>query len=61
MKQLEIGIQHGFCVNEKRFIGAMWDSENLDGRFVDIHDYLICMKYEFGRAATQAFIDIRHG
>lgn len=54
-------IQHGFSVSEKRCVGTLWDSENLNGEFVDIHDYLIYMKYGFGRATSQACIDIRHG
>ncbi|MCK4822947.1 N-acetyl sugar amidotransferase [bacterium] len=60
-KQIEIDIQHGFSVSERRCVGALWDSENLDGKFVDIHDYLMYVKYGFGRATSQACIDIRHG
>jgi len=60
-KQIEIDIQHGFSVSAKRCIGALWNSENLDGKFVDIHDYLMYVKYGFGRATSQACIDIRKG
>jgi len=59
--QIEICKQHGFCVNRNRCVGALWNSENLDGKFVDIHDYLMYVKYGFGRATSQACIDIRHG
>lgn len=59
-KQTEVDIQHGFNVSDRRCVGALWNSENLDGRFVDIHDYLMYVKYGFGRATSQACIDIRH-
>lgn len=54
-------IQHGFSVSRRGYVGALWDSKNLDGKFIDIRDYLMYMKYGLGRATSQACIDIRHG
>jgi hypothetical protein len=41
--------------------GGYLHYENLDCGFVDIHDYLGYLKFGFGRATTQACIDIWNG
>ena len=41
--------------------GAYLDYENVDCGFIEIHDYLMYLKYGFGRATTQISTDIRNG
>jgi len=60
-KQVEITKQYGFRCADRRCIGQICNYENLDCYFVDIHDYLMYVKYGFGRATTQACIEINHG
>jgi len=55
-EQVEIDKQYGF-----RCTGQICNYENLDCYFVDIHDYLMYMKYGFGRATTQACLEIHRG
>jgi len=53
--------KYGFSVKEDGPVpGAYLNYENLDCGFVDIHDYLMYLKYGFGRATTQVSIDIRN-
>ncbi|MFC1954045.1 N-acetyl sugar amidotransferase [Chloroflexota bacterium] len=52
----------GFSVKEDGLVpGAFLNYENLDCGFVDIHDYLMYLKYGFGRATTQACINVQNG
>lgn len=41
--------------------GSYYDFENLDCKWVGLHDYLKFLKYGFGRATDQLCIEIRHG
>lgn len=40
--------------------GTFTNYENLDGKFVGVHDYLKFLKFGFGRATDHAAIDIRN-
>lgn len=40
--------------------GTYTNYENLDGKFVGVHDYLKYLKFGFGRATDHASIDIRN-
>ena len=40
--------------------GTYTNYENLDGKFVGVHDYLKFLKFGFGRATDHASIDIRN-
>ncbi len=60
-KQVELIRQHGFNVNTKGVQeGTYVNYENLDGKFVGVHDYLKFLKYGFGRASDHASLDIRN-
>jgi imidazole glycerol phosphate synthase glutamine amidotransferase subunit len=60
-KQLEIVRRYGFGVNEEGpQEGTYTNYENLDCKYVGIHDYLMYCKYGFGRATSHACIDIRN-
>lgn len=61
-KQVEfIKKKYGFRCAPRRCTGQICNYENLDCYYVDIHDYLMYVKYGFGRATTQACIEIHHG
>jgi imidazole glycerol phosphate synthase glutamine amidotransferase subunit len=61
-RQLEIVRKHGFSVNESGpQEGTYTNYENLDCKYVGLHDYLMYCKYGFGRATAHACIDIRNG
>lgn len=54
--------EYGFNIKEDGPVpGACLNYENLDCGFVDIHDYLMYLKYGFGRTTSQVCIDIRNG
>lgn len=38
-----------------------WDFENLDNAMTGLHDYMMHMKYGYGRACAQLSVDIRNG
>jgi imidazole glycerol phosphate synthase glutamine amidotransferase subunit len=60
-KQLEVVRGCGFNVNEQGpQEGTYTNYENLDCKYVGIHDYLMYCKYGFGRATAHASIDIRN-
>ncbi len=61
-KQVELMRERtGFRVNEDGpNVGTYTNYENLDGKFVGFHDYLMYLKYGFGRATSHACIDIRN-
>lgn len=42
-------------------VGTYTNYENLDGKFVGFHDWLMYLKFGFGRATSHACIDIRNG
>jgi N-acetyl sugar amidotransferase len=66
--QLEKVIDVGFQVNDTvadvgerpHQEGTYTNYENLDGKFVGVHDYLKFLKFGFGRATDHASIDIRN-
>jgi N-acetyl sugar amidotransferase len=66
--QLEKVMESGFRVNdsvadvgtEPHQEGTYTNYENLDGKFVGVHDYLKFLKFGFGRATDHASIDIRN-
>jgi hypothetical protein len=66
--QLAKVIDAGFQVNETvadvgdrpHQEGTYTNYENLDGKFVGVHDYLKFLKFGFGRATDHASIDIRN-
>ena len=59
-KQLEIVKKHGFTVLENPNEGTYTNYENLDTKYVAMHDYFKFLKYGFGRATDHACIDIRN-
>lgn len=60
-KQVEMIKRYGFSVNpEGPQEGTYTNYENLDCKYVGIHDYLMYCKYGFGRATAHACIDIRN-
>jgi imidazole glycerol phosphate synthase glutamine amidotransferase subunit len=60
-KQLEVIRRYGFNVNESGpQEGTYTNYENLDCKYVGIHDYLMYCKYGFGRTTAHACIDIRN-
>ena len=66
--QLEKIMPTGFRVNDSvadvgdkpHQEGTFTNYENLDGKFVGVHDYLKFLKFGFGRATDHASIDIRN-
>jgi N-acetyl sugar amidotransferase len=60
-KQLEIVKQSGFALHpDGKSEGTYTDYENLDTKYVALHDYFKWLKYGFGRATDHASIDIRN-
>ncbi len=67
-RQLAEVIESGFQVNDSiadvgdrpHQEGTYTNYENLDGKFVGVHDYLKFLKFGFGRATDHASIDIRN-
>jgi hypothetical protein len=60
--QLEIAKQCGFQPrSDGPYKGSYLDYENVDCGYIEIHDYMMFLKYGFGRASTQISIDIRNG
>jgi N-acetyl sugar amidotransferase len=67
-RQLEKVLQTGFRINtdvadvsdRPHQEGTYTNYENLDGKFVGVHDYLKFLKFGFGRATDHASIDIRN-
>jgi hypothetical protein len=55
-------LSHGWSKNPDGVIeGAYNDIENLDCKWVRLHDYMKFIKYGFGRATDQICIEIRSG
>jgi N-acetyl sugar amidotransferase len=67
-EQLKRVLRSGFAVNTTTADigdaphqeGTYTNYENLDGKFVGVHDYLKFLKFGFGRATDHASIDIRN-
>ena len=59
-KQLEIVKKHGFNVLDTPNEGTYTNYENLDTKYVALHDYFKFLKFGFGRATDHASIDIRN-
>ena len=67
-EQLTTVLRSGFRVNDSvadvgnqpHQEGTYTNYENLDGKFVGVHDYLKFLKFGFGRATDHASIDIRN-
>lgn len=66
--QLRTVLDNGFQINtttadvgeSPHQEGTYTNYENLDGKFVGVHDYLKFLKFGFGRATDHASIDIRN-
>ena len=58
--QLEIVKKQGFTVLENHAEGTYTNYENLDTKYVGMHDYFKFLKFGFGRATDHASIDIRN-
>ena len=52
---------HGFTTHDGPMEWTYRDYENLDTKYVALHDYFKYLKYGYGRACDQACIDIRNG
>ena len=59
-KQVEIVKKLGFNVNDEPNEGTYTNYENLDTKYVALHDYFKFLKFGFGRATDHASIDIRN-
>lgn len=59
-KQTEIVKKLGFNVLDKPNEGTYTNYENLDTKYVGIHDYFKFLKFGYGRATDHASIDIRN-
>jgi len=59
-KQVELMKQYGFTTHDGPMEWAFEDYENLDTKYVAIHDYFKWLKYGYGRATDQASIAIHH-
>ena len=59
-RQLEIVKKHGFNVLENPNEGTYTTYENLDTKYVALHDYFKFLKFGFGRTTDHASIDIRN-
>jgi N-acetyl sugar amidotransferase len=59
-QQLQIVREHGFQVADGPMEGTYTNYENLDCKFMALHDYLKWLKYGFGRATDHVGLDIRN-
>ena len=59
--QVELVKQDGFTTHIGPVEWTFLDYENLDTKFVAIHDYFKWLKFGYGRATDQACIEIHHG
>lgn len=61
-KQVDFILENtGFNCSEEPTVGTYTNYENLDGKWYGFHDWLMYLKYGFGRATSHACIDIRNG
>lgn len=59
-QQLRIVMEHGFQIADGPMEGTYTNYENLDCKFMALHDYLKWLKYGFGRATDHVGLDIRN-
>ena len=59
--QVDCMEQYGFTKHDGPMEWTFLDYENLDTKFVAIHDYFKFLKFGYGRATDQASIEIHHG
>ena len=59
--QVELMKEYGFTTYGGPMEWAFEDYENLDTKYVALHDYFKWLKYGYGRATDQASIAIHHG
>jgi len=59
--QVDTVKQHGFTTHDGPMEWTFLDYENLDTKFVAIHDYFKYLKFGYGRSTDQASIEIHHG
>jgi len=59
-KQVEVVKKIGFSVLDEPNEGTYTNYENLDTKYVAMHDYFKFLKFGFGRATDHASIDIRN-
>jgi len=59
-KQVEVVKKLGFNVNDEPNEGTYTNYENLDTKYVALHDYFKFLKFGFGRTTDHASIDIRN-
>jgi len=59
-KQLQVVKKHGFNVLDTNNEGTYTNYENLDTKYVSMHDYFKFLKFGYGRATDHACIDIRN-
>jgi N-acetyl sugar amidotransferase len=60
-EQVELLKEYGFTTNNGPMEWTFQDYENLDTKYVAIHDYFKWLKYGYGRATDQASIEIHQG
>jgi len=60
-EQVELMKQYGFTTAPGTMEWTYRNYENLDTKFVAIHDFFKWLKFGYGRAADQVGIDIRNG
>ncbi len=60
-KQVELMKEYGFTTHRGPMEWAFENYENLDTKYVAIHDYFKFLKFGYGRATDQASIAIHHG
>jgi N-acetyl sugar amidotransferase len=59
-RQLDTVVKLGFQPQDEPVEGTYLNYENVDCKFMSMHDYLKWLKYGFGRATDHAGIDIRN-
>ena len=61
MEQVKLMKEKGFTTFGGPMEWTYHDYENLDTKYVALHDYFKWLKFGYGRACDQASIDIRNG
>ena len=56
----KVAIEHGFRC-DRPCVNSWWEFENQDNVMTGIHDYMMYLKYGYGRACAQLSVDIRSG
>jgi hypothetical protein len=61
-RNAEVAVRHGMRVpDDPPTCANWWVAENLDNFQTGIHDYLMALKFGYGRATAQLSVDIRNG